>query len=221
MNSETNETIISMLKNIGQIYDKKKIEMCSKLENLRLRCNYSLNKITKEFIIFLPFDNLNSKNVHLINLELETEISHIIDNDEQHDKIISEDGCKDENPPNNLDENKFIPEVPASSIIEESQENFNIIKEKNRKFINLYEYTKVTEDSHYKKMNINDFNNVSSIGYGKGEEEFYRKIANNSIPGNNLYRNLSSQEFTNNQSSKVIKKLILVNSKKLFLFRFR
>ena len=48
------------------------------------------------------------------------------------------------------------------------------------------------------------------------KEEFYRKIANNSISGYNLFRNLSNLEFKENESSKALKKLILVNSNAKF-----
>lgn len=187
------------MKNLRHFYEEKKAEIISSEENLYMRANFSLNKITKEFIIFLPFENLKSKNVHLINLELETEISRIIDVENGDNEKIQ----------------KVLDTFPKKNdVIDENLEKNS--NDDTRKYINLYQYTKVTEDKLNKKMNIHDFDNVTNVGYAKGEEEFYRKIANNSISGYNLFRNLSNLEFKENESSKALKKLILVNSNAKF-----
>ncbi len=195
------------MRNIRSIYELKKQELNSSLNNLYMRCNYSLKKITKEFIIFLPFDCLNSKNVHVLNLEYECEV----------DNLFTSTGLNDEE--QKTDAVNIDPGANQGGIIKNMEEDgkdvgdLNLAGNDNKRYLNLLEFTCVTEEILNKKMDYSVFDNVSNLGYGNNEEEFYRKMSNNSIPGNNLYRNTTDNHNNNNETQKCLKKLLLVNSK--------
>jgi len=173
-----------------------------------MRCNYFLQKITKEFIIFLPFDNLNSKNVHVLNLEYECEEDNLVNSMEFYDE---------EHKTNTVDIDPGTKQVEIVKNMEEERKHIrdiNFAGNQNRGYVNLLEFTCVTEEILNKKMDYSIFENVSNLGYGNTEEEFYRKMSNNSIPGNNLFRYTTDNQNHNSEKQKCLKKLILVNSKK-------
>ena len=78
INNENNEHLIDNLKKLSMIYKEKKNEFLLRgdLKNLFLKSDYTLNRIIKETIsLNTSLDNLVQKNVFLLSLDYDVEIT--------------------------------------------------------------------------------------------------------------------------------------------------